>query len=165
MPDATPTARADLLTIWRHMRTSMRETFHYRASEWALACIIMLWAMTLWSAPELFASVATYSSMTHMIPQEWWAIGMAVAGGGRLVALAINGAWHRTPHLRALGAFVSCFFWLEISFGLWHTGTPTTGLAVYPVLLLLDSYNVLRAAGDARHADEHHKQVSRKHAN
>jgi hypothetical protein len=142
-----------------HITASLRQTFHYRASEWALACITLLWSLILLANPNLFVENPSLRSLGSMASQDVWVSGMLVAGGGRLVVLMINGAWHRTPHLRALGAFCSCFFWLEISLGLWHSGIASTGLAVYPVLLLLDSYNVLRAAGDARLADEQYRQA------
>jgi hypothetical protein len=55
-------------------------------------------------------------------------------------------------------AFVSCFFWLQISVGMIRPDGATTGLAIYPVLLALDIWNAMRAWHDAGQVDgiKHH---------
>jgi hypothetical protein len=56
---------------------------------------------------------------------------------------------------------MSGFFWMQISLGLVASGNATTGLAVYPVLLALDSYNVFRAMREAGIIDAEYKRAAR----
>jgi hypothetical protein len=144
--------------IWAHITESLRETFPARASEWALGMILFLWSVVLNANPDLFLTTPTYRALDGVIQQETWAILCLLAGGGRLGALAINGAWRRSPHIRAVAAFVGALFWFEISVGAFQGGSFGTALAVYPVLFLLDCFNAIRAMGDAGRSDANHKQ-------
>lgn len=146
--------------IVAHLRRSLSETFQARASEWALAIVIFNWALVLFLNEDLFATGASYTAMDDLLSQPAWAWLCLAIGGGRIAVLAINGAWRRSPHLRALTAFLSCFFWMQATLGFLESGTGSTGLAVYPVLLLLDSYNVIRAMGEAGLADDHYKRAA-----
>jgi hypothetical protein len=67
--------------------------------------------------------------------------------------LLVNGLLRRSPHVRALTSFVSALVWFEISIGFLQSGAPTTGLAIYPWLFLLDTFNTVRAMGDAGKSD------------
>ncbi|KFB11019.1 hypothetical protein [Nitratireductor basaltis] len=147
--------------ILAHIKQSLRETFPVRASEWALALMLLNWSLILVLNPDLFADGASYRPLAAMMKQDTWALLCLVAGAGRLIFLAINGAWRRSPHLRALGAFIACLFWFQITVGFAQAGTWSTGLAVYPVLLLLDSYNVMRAVTDAAASDQRHQERAR----
>jgi len=143
--------------ILAHISRSFRETFPGRASEWALAIVILNWSLVLALNTDLFASSASYRALAGVMTQHSWLWLCFCIGTVRLMVLGINGAWRRSPHLRALSAFVSCFVWFQISVGLFQAGTGGTGLAVYPVLLLLDSYNVIRAMGEAGISDASHR--------
>lgn len=140
---------------------SLRETFPARASEWALGLMHFLWFVVLSANETLFDDRVSYRALADVMPQNWWALACLIAGGARLVVLAINGAWRRSPHMRALFAFFSCFFWFEISVGLAQAGTWGTGLAVYPVLFLLDAFNAIRTMGEAGRWDAHHQRTAR----
>lgn len=144
--------------IWAHITKSLRETFPTRASEWALGVMLFLWAVVLSANPDLFAKNPSFRPLAQIVDQQRWALLCLVVGGGRLLMLAVNGMWRRSPHLRALTAFISCFFWFQISLGFLQAGTFGTGLAVYPVLFALDVYNALRAAGDAGSSDRIHSR-------
>ncbi len=147
--------------IFAHMSKSLRETFPTRASEWALALMLFLWSVVLTLNPDLFVETQSFKPLSRLVDQQTWAILCFVVGGGRLIMLAINGAWRRTPHLRTGAAFISCVFWFQISVGLFESGTFGTGLAVYPVLLFLDAYNCIRAARDAGSSDRIYTQAAR----
>lgn len=144
-----------------HLSRSLRETFPGRASEWALGAILFNWSLVLMLNEALFVDGASYSEMADLMGQPTWSTLCLVAGGGRLIVLAINGAWRRSPHMRALFAFLACFFWFQISLALAQSGTQGTGLAVYPVLFLLDAFNTLRAMGEAGLSDRMHGTVAR----
>ncbi len=143
-----------------HMTRSFRKTFAVRASEWALALMLLNWSVVLFANPELFADRPSYAAIDAIMPQETWALVCFMAGAGRLIVLMINGAWRRTPHLRAAGAFIACFFWFQITLGFGQAEIWSTGMAIYPVLLVLDAYNVIRAITDAAIIDNHFKRAA-----
>jgi hypothetical protein len=143
-----------------HISNSFRQTFAVRASEWALALMLLNWSIVLFANPQLFADRPSYAPLAAIMPQETWALVCCAAGAGRLVVLMINGAWRRTPHLRAGGAFVACFFWFQITMGFAQSEIWGTGMAIYPVLLALDAYNVIRAITDAAIIDNHFKRAA-----
>jgi len=147
--------------ILAHLSHSLRETFPGRASEWALGLILFNWSLILTLNPELFEVSRSFVALRQLFDQSTWALLCLVGGGGRLIILAINGAWRRSPHARAAGAFLACFFWFQISIGLYQAGTGGTGLAVYPVLFFLDVFNVIRAGGEAGISDRFHKRVTK----
>ena len=77
------------------------------------------------------------------------ALALGLAG---LVGLAINGFWKATPFIRTASAFGRAFLWLQIHFGIYASGTPSTGTVVYLGLVSLEIWNIYRAMGDARTA-------------
>lgn len=148
------------MTIFAHVTKSIRDTFPTRASEWALAAMLFLWSVVLNLNEDLFETGATYGALAAIMPQSKWGNLCLVVGGGRLVVLAINGAWRRSPHLRAGSAFISALFWFEISIGALQGGGFGTALAIYPVLFLLDCFNAIRAFGEAGLSDANHKRMA-----
>jgi len=142
-----------------HISQSFRQTFAVRASEWALSLMLLNWSIVLFASPELFVDRPSYAPLASIMKQETWATICFVAGAGRLIVLLINGSWRRTPHLRASGAFIACFFWFQITLGFAQAETWATGMAIYPVLLALDAYNVIRAITDAAITDNHFKRA------
>jgi len=149
--------------IFAHISRSLRETFPARASEWAMGVMLFNWAIVLSFNADLFQSetgLIIYQGFNDLAPQPAWAVLCLVVGGGRLIVLAINGAWRRTPHLRTVCAFISCLVWFEISIGLMQNGLFATGLAVYPVLFVFEIFNVMRSIGEAGISDANLKRVA-----
>lgn len=131
--------------------------FPARASEWALASMLMLWGHILLVSPGIFESSTAFRELASFASETVWGFACLAMGGARLTALFVNGSFPKfrySPHVRAVMSYFSCYFWFAISFGILLSQIPTTDLAVYPVLLLLDVYNGHRAACDAREADE-----------
>jgi hypothetical protein len=128
----------------------VKTTFPLRVAEWISASMLASWGAILTLAPEVFDN-PLFSVMHSWAPQGVWALACLWVGLTRLAVLAINGAWRASPQARALLATVSLLFWATISLGLGLAG-PATGLAVYPWLVVLEFWNVHRAAGDAREA-------------
>lgn len=142
--------------ILAYISQSIAATFPTRATEWGKAVMLFLWGVVLAFNTDLLATTPSLTPSLQLASQPAWAYACLVVGGARLVMLVINGAWRRSPHLRAVAAFISCFFWFQISVGLIEAGTYGTGLAIYPVLLALEIYNVFRAARDAGTSDRIH---------
>lgn len=145
--------------IIAHITTSFRETFHARASEWALALVLFNWALILFLNDDLFSG-ASYVVLAGLASQTTWAWGCLAFSSVRLTVLAVNGAWRRSPHMRAACAFLSCFVWFQITLGMMQSGTWSTGMAVYPVLFFLDTFNVIRASGEAGRSDTQHRRMA-----
>ena len=129
--------------------------FPARRSEWVLAVIMVVWGWILISPSPTFAGNPAWAQMAAMMSETawgWFAIGIGIF---RLIALIINGTFAGTwygrwsPHVRAFASFLTCFLWFQISFGLWASDAATTGLAVYPGLLVLDAMNIVAAMKDA----------------
>jgi hypothetical protein len=145
------------MTIWLHMRSNFRETFSERASEWACAIMITMWALRVDSIPDLFQTAGAFENFSRLAPQSWWVVGALAIGLARLLALAINGMWRRSYHARGITAFFTCFFWMQITWSFFTSDNSTTSIAIYPVLLALDTFHVLRAAVEARRSDDRNK--------
>lgn len=132
-------------------------TFPLRVIEWMAAGILMTWGIVLLGPSDVFANPA-FAGLAQLGHENTWGMACFVVGFVRFMALVINGAWRPSPHIRMVMAFVSCFFWLQISLGMFSTGVATTGIAVYPWILLADIYSTFRASADARASDEKARQ-------
>jgi len=125
--------------------------FEVRATEWLCAAVLFCWGIVLLSSPNTFAEGAEYYwTLERLFNQTTWGWACGVLGFLRLASLYVNGARRKTPFARMFGAFLSCFMWYQIALGLALSGVINTGLAVYPVLLIFEVYNVLRSSIDAR---------------
>ncbi len=138
----------------------IHDHFPARRSEWVLAGIMVAWGWILLKPTAVFASHPSWSQMAAMMDEATWGWLAISIGSFRLLALIVNGTFARTwygrwsPHVRALASFLSCFLWFQISFGLWASDAATTGLAVYPGLLVLDAMNIVAASKDAASMDK-----------
>lgn len=142
------------------MIVKLTRTFPVRVTEWLLASIMFTWAIACWNiAPEQWA-MPGYSGLARVANSNTWAFFAFWIASLRLAALFINGAWRPSPHLRAAGAFLSCFMWLQLSFGQFSTVDFNLGIALYPWFLVADIYNVFRASHDARLSDDRARVAS-----
>lgn len=135
------------------MLVRFNHKFTSRATEWLFAVFLVGWCVMLFAFPSMFDAPGTsaqFAMLDRMFGQVAVAFSCGAMGIVRLVALWINGRSSGTPFIRMAMAFFSCFFWWQISLGLFLSGVPTTGWAMYPAILLFEMVNVLRAASDAR---------------
>jgi hypothetical protein len=138
------------LTMPQRMILHFSSTFPARTTEWMLACILTSWGLMLLRPETTFDNLA-YLGLARIAEEDTWGWLCTAAGGLRLVALAINGLWvPPTYHLRSLTSFLSCFFWLQITLGFMASGSASTGLAVYPWLLVAEVICTYRTARDYR---------------
>ncbi len=137
----------------------IHDHFPARRSEWVLAGILTVWGYILIGPDQTFAGNRAWSQMAAIMTENAWGYFAICVGVFRLLALVVNGTFAGTwygrwsPHVRALASFLTCFLWFQISFGLWNSDAATTGLAVYPGLLVLDAMNIVAASKDAAGMD------------
>lgn len=135
-----------------HVR--FRETFPLRVAEWFTSGAMATWGLITLANPGLFSESRVLIELSHILGQTTWGWLALVGGLVGWTALAINGALRRTPHVRVACAMVRCLIWIQITVALLASGQATTALAMYPWVLVLDIYNVFRAAADAGHSDK-----------
>jgi hypothetical protein len=137
------------------MWIQMKKHFEARSPEWFNGLLLSVWGSFLILNPGIFDGPAAYSfsGMKDLAPQELWGFGALVIGMVRLTALFINGQWGITPIIRVVTSFLSVFVWFWICVGLFRTGSPQTGMVIYPALMLADMFSAFRAASDAYEAE------------
>jgi hypothetical protein len=84
----------------------------------------------------------------------WGAWSLSI-GGLRMVALYVNGAWRRTPLIRATCSIFGMIWWalLGVLFiGARTGGTFGPGLWWFPVFVMFEGYSAYRGARDSYHS-------------
>lgn len=90
----------------------------------------------------------SFEGMRNLINhQVTWAFLFLTIGLIRLIILLINGAYWRTPHFRAVTAFLSAGVWFLLTIGFIRNGSVLA--AILPWVFLLDAYNIKRASREA----------------
>lgn len=140
------------------MLISLHEHFPIRVSDWLLSVILFSWGLTVLFLDPAVWALPIYSGLDSLASQGTWASLAIALGAARLGALFVNGAVRRSPHLRAVGAFLAIFIWVQISLGSMTSEAAGAAVAIYPWLVFADMFNVYRAARDARQSDTAAKQ-------
>lgn len=135
------------------MILKLQDHFAVRVADWLVAGCLVSWGMALLGAPAEIWNHPIHSELAKLGSQTFWGAFAMALGTVRLGALFVNGAVRRTPHLRALGAFLTLFIWSQLLLGLLASTLPSNAAIFYPWLLLADMYNVYRAAQDAKFSD------------
>jgi hypothetical protein len=136
------------MNIHVHAWQSLRQSFPIRKSEWVAAWTMMGIALVMLLNPGLFSSAGEiYHGMMRFAPQEIWQWLMFIISVSRLVVLFINGAYWRSPHWRAVFAFLSCFVWWQIAAGL--AGNLGLGMVAFAGYFMLDALNFKQALTEA----------------
>lgn len=141
------------------MIVRLQSHFGLRVCDWLLACLTGSVGFALLNLPPDVWNQPSLVGLRQFASQGAWGGTLIVLGSARLIALVINGAMRRTPHVRGLGAFLTCFVWTELSLGLLAFGGWTIAIGIFPWLLIADLYNVYRAAQDARASDNRASSV------
>jgi hypothetical protein len=130
-----------------HSFRSLQETFEARASEWMLTCALISLSIVFFFNDDMFYKEA-FNGLRELNPeQDTWAVLFAVVGMARLSVLLVNGMYWRTPHFRALGAFLCMGIWFVFCIGFLRNGSIM--IAIMPWIFLLDAYNAKRASREA----------------
>lgn len=129
--------------ILLHSWTSLQTTFPTRANEWFMGFAMAGIGFVFLMNGGLFAAYpGPLGGLARFADQETWSGICLAAGLARLAALMINGLWWRSPLVRCIAAFVSCFIWWQLSAGL----VANIGIAsvFMPLCFVFDAYNAIR---------------------
>ncbi|KQY20799.1 hypothetical protein [Rhizobium sp. Root483D2] len=139
-----------------HIRQNFAASFYPRRSEWIAAFTLFGTGWMLSANPDLMATAKTqaYNLLQMIAPQPVWSVVLMVFAFARLLVLLVNGAWRRSPYMRAAMAFLSCFLWTQIVLSFAQTFGFAFILAVG--FLGMDMLNIMCAMGDARSIDHAH---------
>lgn len=130
-----------------HTLESLQETFEARASEWALTGAVLSLAAIFFLNGEMFYGESLYGIRNMINDRFIWAWLFLSVGVVRLAVLLVNGAYWRTPHFRALTAFLCTGVWFLLLIGFMKSGSILA--AIMPWVFFLDAYNVKRASLEA----------------
>lgn len=141
--------------IVRHLRDSFAAAFFPRRSEWVAASLLLALGVTMTDNAEIVTFAKPLHGVTRLLTPQWiWPL-LIVFAVVRLSVLLINGAWRRSPHARGITAFVSCFFWTQLTLYFALSPNPLfSSLFILPgAWLVTDMLNILYAFRDARTVD------------
>lgn len=142
------------------MLVSLHDHFRVRVTDWLLSAILVSWGFTLFAVDPSVWALPTFDGLSSIASQATWATVALGIGLARLSALFVNGAVRRSPHARLIGAFLSVFIWLQLSYGMIYSSVVGPGVAIFPWLAFADIFNVYRAAMDAGASD--HRATKRR---
>lgn len=130
-----------------HSFRSLQETFEARASEWMLTGATLSLAAVFFLNNDMFYKPTFEGLRSILNCQMCWAWILLVVGSVRLAVLIVNGAYWRTPHMRAFTAFLCAGLWFLFCVGFFRNGSVLSAMA--PWIFLLDAYNAKRAGKEA----------------
>ncbi len=120
------------------IKIRFKNTFRERLPEWIASMAMLLWGLIVLSqAPELWDS-ARFSVLASYATQAVWGWVTVTLGSLRLIALAVNGAWRPTGHIRALGALAGVVVWTAIMIGTTELSWTAPGQATNAAILFID---------------------------
>lgn len=119
---------------------------------------MLAWLMVAWGGyvfmatgtidGEIYKYMRVFATLSH-----WGALGFAT-GIYRLVFLAINGMWRRTPIFRFVGCMLGMMWWLVL-FGAFYAAIQDgarsfPAMIMYPVFIYFEGLSCFRCGQDAQ---------------
>lgn len=149
--------------IIAHLTTRFADAFFPRLMEWQAAGVLFAGGLAMLLNDDLMTpGKPGYVLMLGIASQETWAYAASILGLLRLTVLFINGAWRKSPHARALAAFLSCSIWFALATS--FSAVAGWGLVLAGGMLVGDLLNIVRTMRDARVVDDAYRSRYRKHA-
>jgi hypothetical protein len=127
--------------------------FRIRRSEWLLAGCTFALGFVYLVRPGLF-DPKWFTTMRLIMSQQAWGWLALLVGMMRLTVLFINGAWRASPHLRCLGAQISCALWMTLFASSISSEAIVQSTGFWVLFFVFDAFSAIDAAGDARLEDE-----------
>lgn len=126
----------------------IRHRFGPRLSEWFVALVTFLWGVVLLLPAATFDG-PSWVIFRSIMPELGWGALLMILGLLRLGGLVVNGARRNvTPYIRVVSAYAGVVLFLGISAGFFFSGVIGTWIAVYPTIVVLELFNIHRAAHD-----------------
>lgn len=126
----------------------LKSAFLSRLSEWTFAAILLMWGVVL-LMPEATFDKPSYTAFRLVWSEEGTGVAFLLIGAVRLGILSVNGIWRPMYYFRAFFALISVVIWSIIIFAFMSSMTFGTWIALYPVILVIETVNVFRAMSDA----------------
>ena len=127
--------------------------FRVRATAWFTAFLVLNVGIILRSGDLSETQGLMY--LERLGTLGTWSVACMVAGSIQIAALVINGSFpqlQQTPYVRAFISTFSTVVWIQLAMG--AISSPLKiGSAVYPMLVLIELYNVAVAAIEMRDID------------
>lgn len=143
-----------------HSFKSLGATFEARASEWALTGAVLSLSTVFMFNSSMFYS-PSFAGLRDIIGSRYvWTMLLLIVGLLRLSVLCVNGMYWRTPHLRAITAFICSGVWFLFCMGFMQNGSLM--IAVMPWVFALDAYNAKRASREAGLSESIHRHAKSK---
>lgn len=143
------TPRTQVGRVAQRVARGVTKHFKLRVAEWFTSAALFQLGWTLLTPPPTFGTNPAWDVLAHWASEGVWGGACVAVGGTRLMALTINGtfpSFRWSPHIRCVTAFLACFVWFQILLGLWLTGLSLASVGTFRLLLLLEFWNVYRAA-------------------
>lgn len=135
----------------------MKKHFQLRAIEWLSASVMTSWGVWVLLFPSMFLDNPACHSLLILAPQRVWGLVALAAGVIRLIALFVNGMWHRTPAIRWLTAMFSILVWFLVTAALTTSHIVNMGTIMYGWYIIADMYSAFRSASDYIEAEAQRK--------
>lgn len=127
----------------------IRKRFGTRMMEWYSGAVTGVFGIILVIGDDLFSQPAWSGFAKLFESQVWLGWLMVLLGAIRIGGLIVNGTRkHVTPQIRQVTAFMGVIIWTAVSMGFASSGILSTWAAVYPLLVVAEMTNILRAATD-----------------
>lgn len=148
-PTGIPAEMSNDHYIGPAMWIRIRKRFGTRMMEWYSGAVTAAFGIVLLRGDDLFSQPAWTSFAKFFESQAWFGWLMVILGAIRIGGLIVNGTRkHVTPQIRQVTAFMGVIIWTAVSLGFASSGILSTWAAVYPLLVVAEMTNILRAATD-----------------
>lgn len=130
-----------------------KNSFMTRQSEWTLAFVMLVGGWVLLLPFDLYSRSPYYIEFSRWISEQNLGLLFITVGGLRAVVLGLNGSFRPLYHLRAWLSALAMQVWLIMTMAFVSHEQVGMWVAIYPVFVMTEFVNALRAAADAGRND------------